>query len=171
MNKHWSSCYSLWYLLFFRLLSETAKSWTGFTKPHSLSITPNQLLSFNRIRRLLNPSPTRFMRFARFVLLITQLLFFIPAKTQSQDTVLIVKDSTREEVRQTVKKEFERWQDSVQAERIKQNIKKNGKSLDAFLQEMQKEEKARKRQLYIRIGFGAAFLAALIIIFLRRRKE
>ena len=111
------------------------------------------------------------MRFAGGLLFIVQVLFSISAAAQSNDSVLTIKDSTREEVRQTVKKEFERWQDSVQAQRIKENVKENGKSLDDFLQEMQEKEEARKRQLYIRIGLGSILLIALVVALLRRRKK
>lgn len=111
------------------------------------------------------------MRFAGVLLFVVQVLFSISVAAQSNDTIITIKDSTREEVRQTVKEEFERWQDSVQAERIRENVKKNGKSLDVFLKEMEEKEAARKRQLYVRIGLGAVFLIALVLAFARRRKK
>lgn len=111
------------------------------------------------------------MRFAGVLLFVAQVLFSISVNAQSNDTVISLQDSTREEVRQTVKKEFERWQDSVQAERIKENVKKNGKSLDVFLQEMREKEEARKRQWYFRIGLGTLFLVVVVVGIVRTRKR
>lgn len=70
-----------------------------------------------------------------------------------------------------VKREFERWQDSMKAVRIKENVQKHGKSLDAFLQEMRDKEKAQKRQRLFHIGLGVALLVALAIGLVRWRKN
>ena len=100
------------------------------------------------------------------LLLSTPLLF-----AQHSDTVITLTDSTRETVQQTVKKEFERWQDSMRAVRIKEDVKKHGKPLDAFLEEMKEQEKAQKRQLYFRLGVGVLFLIVLAVGLARRKRK
>lgn len=90
---------------------------------------------------------------------------------QAQDSNALANDSARHQVRQSVKNEFERWKDSVEAVRIKKEVEKNGKPLDVFLQEMREREKAEKRQLYFRIGLGALFLTVLALGLARRRKK
>lgn len=104
-------------------------------------------------------------------LFLSLLLFFAPAVNgQAQDTTITLTNTDRDSVRQLVKQEFERWRDSVQAARIKQNVEKNGKSLDAFLIEMKEREKAEKRQLYVRIGVGVLFLTVLTLGLARWRR-
>jgi hypothetical protein len=102
---------------------------------------------------------------------ILPLLLSSPLYAQTPDTVIKFTDSSREAVRQTVTSEFERWQDSMKAVRIKEDVQKHGKSLDAFLQEMSEREKAEKRQRNFRIGLGVFFLLVLAVSLARRRKK
>ena len=107
------------------------------------------------------------------ILLIVFLLFTTVNCTnkvfaQNRDTIVFSGDSVHNAVRQSVKEEFQRWKDSVDAVRIKQEVAKNGKPLNEFLQEMQAQEKVQKRQLYFRIGIGALFFIVLAVGFARR---
>jgi hypothetical protein len=111
------------------------------------------------------------MRFFLRSILLCHLLFATSLFAQNNDTTIELNDSSRQAVRQSVKNEFERWQDSVQAARIKREVEKNGKPLDVFLQEMKEQENSRKRQLYYRIGLGVLFLIVLVIGLARRRKR
>ena len=106
-----------------------------------------------------------------FLLFAALLLLSPPLHAQAGDTVIKISDSGREAVRQTVKTEFERWQDSMKAVRIKEDVKKHGKSLDAFLQEMSEREKAEKRQRNFRIGLGVLFLLVLALGLARRKRK
>ena len=110
--------------------------------------------------------PLRFLFVLSVLFLSTTSLF-----AQTGDTEIIVTDTSRETVRQSVQKEFERWQDSMRAVRIKEDVKKHGKSLDAFLQEMKEQERAKKRQRYFRIGVGVLFLIVLAAGLARRRRK
>lgn len=112
-----------------------------------------------------------FMRLHLLFVLCAILLSTPPLFAQHPDTVITITDSSHEAVRQIVKKEFERWQDSMRAVRIKEDVKKYGKSLDAFLQEMKEKEKAQKRQLYFRIGVGVLFLIVLAVGLARRKRK
>lgn len=110
----------------------------------------------------------------RALLLFAAFLPFLlssPLYAQTGDTLIKVSDSSREAVRQTVKTEFERWQDSMKAVRIKEDVQKHGKSLDAFLQEMNEREKAEKRQRNFRIGLGVFFLIVLALGLARRKRK
>ena len=111
------------------------------------------------------------MRPLYLVILSLHLLFGYPLSAQKNDTTITVTNATQDSVRQLVKKEFERYRDSMEALRIRQNVARNGKSLDAYLQEMQEREKARQRQIYFRIGFAVIFLIILAVGFARRRKK
>jgi hypothetical protein len=111
------------------------------------------------------------MRFFSVLILFTLLLISPFLTAQSNDTDFKVEDQSRDAVRELVKKEFSRWQDSVKAERIKKEVAKHGKPLDVFLQEMREREKAQKRQLYFRIGLGVAFLIVLAISLFRKGKK
>lgn len=111
------------------------------------------------------------MRLPLILLLSLPLLLGHPLSAQKHDTTITVTNATQDSVRQLVKKEFERYRDSMEALRIKQNVAKNGKSLDAYLQEMKEEEKARQRQVYFGIGFGVIFLLILAVGFARRKKK
>ncbi|HEU4901735.1 MAG TPA: hypothetical protein VFT06_03060 [Flavisolibacter sp.] len=99
------------------------------------------------------------------------LLLSSPLYAQTPDTVIKITDSSRAAVRQTVTSEFERWQDSMKAVRIKEDVRKHGKSLDAFLQEMSEREKAEKRQRNFRIGLVVFFLLVLAIGLIRRKSK
>ncbi len=109
------------------------------------------------------------MRFVGVLLLFLLFIIATSLHAQSNDTAKKAAESTRNAVRQPAK--IIRLQDSVQAERIIRQVQKNGKPLDAFLQERREKEKARKRQQYLRIGLGAAFLIVLALILARRRKK
>lgn len=100
-----------------------------------------------------------------------QLFLLLPFLLQGQPRDSPSVDTVRKELYRKVAKEVDRWEDSVQAAHIKQNVIKNGKPLDQFLQEMKEKEKAEKRQHYFRIGLGAVFLLALLIIGLVRRRK
>jgi len=67
--------------------------------------------------------------------------------------------------------EFQRWKDSMEAVRIKQNVARNGKPLEEFLHEMAEREKAEKRQRTYLIGLGVTFLTVLAVGLTRRRKR
>lgn len=99
--------------------------------------------------------------------------FFLLLQSQAQhpDTLLRLQNPAHDTVRQAVKKEFERWQDSVAAARIQANVKKNGQSLDEFLKSMEGKEKAGRRQRYVRIVLGVFFLLLAGLGFLRRHRQ
>jgi len=106
------------------------------------------------------------------LLVVCALMFSTPCLfAQTGDTVITVTDTTRQSVREAAKREFERWQDSMRAVRIKEDVKKHGKSLDAFLEEMREKERAEKRQTLFRIGIGVLFLIVLAVSLARRRKK
>ena len=100
------------------------------------------------------------------VLLFAEVFFFDTLSTQRGD---ITQDSARTAVKEIIQKEFGRWQDSVKAVRIKDEVRRNGKPLNAFLEEMREKENVRKRQWYFRIGLGVAFLIAIAASLLRKR--
>jgi hypothetical protein len=106
----------------------------------------------------------RLISFLAFLLLVTTVSIAQPG-----DTFLPGID-TAKSIGQT-EKEAQRWRDSIDAVRIRTNVQKAGKPLDAFLQEMREREKARKRQVYIRVGLVSLFLVVLIVGLLRRTKK
>lgn len=111
------------------------------------------------------------MRSLCILLSFISLLLTTPVAAQHGDTTNTNRDSLRQEIRQSVTSEFQRWQDSVQAERIKKDVARNGKPLDEFLQEMHDREQAQKRQWWFRIGLGVLFLIVLAVGLARRRKR
>ena len=50
-------------------------------------------------------------------------------------------------------------------------INQNSKNLDQFLADRKEQEQKEKQQMYIRIGLGITFLAALGYGFYKRRKK
>jgi hypothetical protein len=66
---------------------------------------------------------------------------------------------------------YEQVQDSLYLQRMKRSVNENGKVLDQFLADFKERQEREKRQLYIRIGLGIAFVAVLIYGLLRRRKS
>jgi hypothetical protein len=108
-----------------------------------------------------------------FLLLVVCLQWLAPPRlfAQTGDTVITITDSTHEIVREKAKQEFSRWQDSMRAVRIKEDVKKHGKPLDAFLEEMKEQEKAKKQQRLFRIGFGVLFLVVLAVLLARRKSK
>jgi hypothetical protein len=74
----------------------------------------------------------------------------------------------RDSVRILVEQIIRQKQDSLKEAKQLQEIKKNSKSLDAFLQEMQEREKAEARRRWIRIGTGVFFFSLLLITSIRR---
>ena len=111
------------------------------------------------------------MRLLFLVFLAAQLLLTSSLFAQNTDSFSTAADSATAKALQHRKKEFEHWQDSVQASRIKKEVERNGKPLDVFLQEMKERERVQRRQTYIRIGAGILFFTVLVINFLRRRKK
>jgi hypothetical protein len=74
----------------------------------------------------------------------------------------------RDSVRALVEQVIQQKQDSLKEAKQLQEIKKNSKSLDAFLQEMQERERAEARRRWIRIGTGVFFFSLLLITSIRR---
>lgn len=104
----------------------------------------------------------------RFFCLLVALQVFFPGFLFSQpvDTTNRSYDSVRRVVEQTVRD----YQDSLERERLLQNIQKHGKPLDAFLEERKKEERKEERRRWIRIGAGALLLFALFFAIARRSR-
>lgn len=109
------------------------------------------------------------MHFRLLYLLLFQIFLLPVAGAQPEDTLTSGSDTIP--IRKLVEKEAQRWRDSVDAVRIKTTVQKNGKALDAFLQEMREREKAHKRQVYFRIGLVAVFFVVLVVGLIRRRKK
>ena len=65
---------------------------------------------------------------------------------------------------------YEQLQDSLYRQRMQRSINENGKVLEEFLADFKERQEREKRQTYIRIGLGIAFVALLIYGLLRRRK-
>jgi hypothetical protein len=107
----------------------------------------------------------------RFLLIVTFLLQFgIPVYSQSIDSISRGVDSSSKALQEAAKK-FQRLEDSLAKLQIQQSLDQNSKSLDLFLADMKEREKKEKRQLYIRIGLGVAFLAIVVYGLVRRRKK
>lgn len=121
----------------------------------------------------LHPQGLRRIKRVRFCLLLLFLFskLFFPGSlfAQPTDTLLSGKDSNQ--IRTVVRKEVQRWRDSMDAVRIKTDVQKHGKPFDAFLAEMRERESKQMRQLYVRIGLGVAFLIVVLVGFLRRRRK
>lgn len=111
------------------------------------------------------------MRFCRLLLLFAPLCFAFVAFSQPNDSALRHRDSLRHVVHDIAKKAVEGYRDSVKAERIKEDVRKNGKPLDAFLAEMKEEKKAGQRQLYFRVALVVLFLVVIAVGLFRRRKN
>jgi hypothetical protein len=94
--------------------------------------------------------------------------FFLSTTLFSQptDTINSERDSVRHVVEQTVKE----YQDSLEREKLLQNIKEKGKPLDVFLAERKEEEKKEERRRWVRISAGAIFLFALFFAIARRHR-
>lgn len=106
-----------------------------------------------------------------FFLLFTSFYFLsIPVKAQPVDSFANAVDSSSKAIEKATN-DFQRWQDSVQREKILRNVESNGKSLDAFLQEMKEKEEKQKRRTYFRIGAGVLFLFALFVTIARRSRS
>ncbi|WP_121354490.1 hypothetical protein [Flavisolibacter nicotianae] len=111
------------------------------------------------------------MEHLRTLLFLLLAFLLSPTSVPAQDTVRSMNDSSPAAVQKMVRAEFERWQDSMKAVRIKQDVQAHGKTLDAFLKEMKERENEQKRQRLFRIGLGVALLIALAIVLVRRRKN
>ena len=96
-----------------------------------------------------------------FLFSITEEPFAQPADANTQY------DSVRNLVEKTVRE----YQDSLERERLLQNIRTKGKPLNEFLAERKEEEKKRERRRWIRIGAGAIFLFALFYAIARRYRH
>jgi hypothetical protein len=110
------------------------------------------------------------MRFFFLFLVLLQLSLTQHLSAQSSDTFHHSADSSHNTATQPVKV-FHRFNDNEQFERIKNEVAKNGKPLDAFLQQMKERENARKRQVYFRTGLVIAFLLVMVLTFALRRKQ
>lgn len=75
-------------------------------------------------------------------------------------------DSVRSVVEQTVSE----YRDSLQREKLLQNIEEKGKPLDVYLAEKREEERKAEQRRRIRIGAGILFLCVLIFTSVRRYK-
>ena len=102
-------------------------------------------------------------RFACFLFFL-QLLLSTSLLSQPVDTATRRYDSARKVVEQTVKD----WQDSMDHEKMLQDIRKNSKPLDEFLAEMKEKERKENRRRWIRIGAGATLLFMLFFSIARR---
>lgn len=85
-------------------------------------------------------------------------LFSTPLLSQSGDAINNQYDSVHQLVEQSVSA----YQDSLEREKLLQNIKKNGKPLDVILAERKEQERKEAQRQWIRIGAGAIFLGVLI---------
>jgi hypothetical protein len=107
------------------------------------------------------------MRLCFCFVFIYQFFLTLPIFAQPKDTAGIRYDSARALVQKTV----QQWKDSVERERLLQNMQKNGKSLDAFLAEMKENEEKVKRRNRIRFGAGAILLFMLFFTIARRYRQ
>lgn len=110
------------------------------------------------------------MRLAVICFVLLQLVFSQPLFSQPVDTVNKTTGPTRRNLEEAVKMHRE-WQDSIDRERLLQQIEKNGKSLDAFIAEGKEKERKEKRRQNIRIGAGVVFLFVLFFTIARRYKQ
>lgn len=104
-------------------------------------------------------------------LLLTNLLQPVFLCAQESNSSVRPRDTSREAVHQAVLKAFQAWKDSMEGVRIKREVARNGQSLQDFLKEMAKREKAEKRQKVFLIGIGALLLTMLALGFARRKKR
>lgn len=74
-------------------------------------------------------------------------------------------------VRSLVEKTVQEYRDSLEREKLLQNIRTKGKPLDVLLAERKEEEKKEERRRWVRIGAGAIFLFALFYAIARRYRN
>ncbi|MDB5207007.1 MAG: hypothetical protein JWR72_2082 [Flavisolibacter sp.] len=109
------------------------------------------------------------MRRLPVAMLFIHVIFIPVGYTQDLDSLSHSIDSSSKAIEQTTK-DLDRWTDSTQQITLRHQTTQNSRNLDQFLADMKEQERKEKRQTYIRIGFGAAFLVVLIIGLARRRK-
>jgi hypothetical protein len=51
------------------------------------------------------------------------------------------------------------------------SMEQNGKNLERFMTDYTERQKREKKQMYIRLGLGVAFLAVLVVSIVRRRRR
>jgi hypothetical protein len=107
------------------------------------------------------------MRRSFCFLFILQFIFSSALFSQPLDTVINPYDSVRSVVEQTVRE----YRDSLEREKLLQNIREKGKPLDTFLAERKEQERKEERRKWIRIGAGVIFLCVLLITSIRRYKK
>jgi hypothetical protein len=95
------------------------------------------------------------------LLIVFSLLFSFASHTQTDV-------SHRDSVRAIVEQVIRQKQDSLKEAKKLEQIKKNSKSLDVFLQEMKEREQVEKRRRWVRVGAGVFFFSLLLIISVRR---
>ena len=66
---------------------------------------------------------------------------------------------------------IQKLEDSVYRLKMQRTIDQNSQTIDQFLADYKERQAKEKRQRYIRIGLGIAFLAALIYGWARKRKQ
>lgn len=93
--------------------------------------------------------------------------FLMPVEGQNTDSFVRAIDSSRKAMNERLREQ----QDSFYKLQVKQSLEQNSRNLDRFLADMKEREKKERRQMYIRLGLGVAFLAVLIVGLLRRRKQ
>jgi hypothetical protein len=99
--------------------------------------------------------------------ILSTILFSASLLSQSAETAIRPYDSVRGVVEQTVRE----YKDSLEREKLLQNIRQRGKPLDVFLAERREEEKKEERRRWVRLGAGAIFLFALFVAIARRSKS
>jgi hypothetical protein len=110
------------------------------------------------------------MRLLPVALLCMQALFFMPAlHTQNIDSLARSVDSSSMAI-EKITKDLDSFTKESQQVPLRRQTTQNSKNLDQFLADMKEREKREKRQAYIRIGLGVAFVIVLFIALARRRK-
>ena len=104
------------------------------------------------------------MRF--FVIVAFLLQFSISGYSQYSDSFARRIDSSLKARNKMIRA----FQDSLDRLEIKRSMEQNGKNLDRFMADYQERQKKERKQMYIRLGLGVAFLAVLIVAIVRRRK-
>ena len=108
------------------------------------------------------------MRRSGCFLLVFLFVFCTASFAQPFDTTI---NRPYDSLRNLVEKTVRDYQDSLDREKLLENIRTNGKPLRVFLAERREEEKKEKRRSWIRIGAGAIFLFALIFVTVRRYQQ
>lgn len=94
-------------------------------------------------------------------------LYYTPVWSQQGSRVTAPYDSARAMVEQIVRER----QDSIEREKLLQNIRKHGKTPGELLAGRKEQERKEKRRKWVRIGAGTIFMLVLLLTTARRYRQ